>query len=145
MAVTRSWQQFFTVPFSNVFIEKTGNSAALPTQCSLALKGWWAFSEIQNTENSESWSVQKLLLIYQRNMLVIYIFLALAYPPKTNLNSENCVVHSIYYYYCILSAGLTELWRPRTFSRGQTRTEHNPVTATKSHNQHLHVLPIQQN
>lgn len=111
MVITRSWQQFFTVPISKLSTEKIGNSATLPAQYSLAFERLVSFqSESQNTEKSEPCSVPNLFLTYQRNMLVIYIFFALAYPLKTNLNSENCIVHSIYYYYCIPSAGLTHTW-----------------------------------
>lgn len=77
---------------------------------------------MQNAEKNELWSVPNLLLTYQRHILVIYIFSALAYPPETSQNSENYIAQSMYYYCCIPSAGSTHTWIVET-QNFQKRTD----------------------
>lgn len=90
------------------------------------LKDWWAFSEMQNAEKNEPWSVPNLLLTYQRHILVIYIFFALAYPPETSQDGENYIAQRMYYYYCIPSAGWTQTWIVETqnFQKSKQHLNH---------------------
>lgn len=73
--------------------------------------------------------------------LLLLIHLRLVRTVRTTLH-RVCIITAAYHQQDQLILGL---WRPRTFKRGQTRTEQNTGTAPKSHNQHLHVLPTQQN